>query len=118
MRLSRKKSIELCILVWTWLAKTGKRKKEDWPGWLKYYKTLKSAETHVWGFCWFCEYDERQKKKNDTTGGCFYCPLTEKFSVDGCNDNQSYFTKWVNARFPRTRKKYAGLFLKQILELK
>ncbi len=117
MRLTHKKAIELCIALWTWLAKTGKYK-QDWPGWLKYYKTLKRAEACVWGYCWFCEYDERQKKKNDEALGCSYCPFTEKFGIEGCTDKQSYFVKWQNARFPRTRKKYAGLFLKQILELK
>lgn len=101
MRLSRKKAIELCIELWTWLALTGKLKK-DWPKWKKY--KLVSPTT----YCWFCIYDEQ------FMDDCDKCPLVPKYT--GCSG--TYFANWVSARFPRTRKKYAKLFLEQLLTIK
>jgi len=94
MKLSRKKAIELCIELWEWLAKTGKRK-ENWPEWKKYGDILND--------CWFCVYVIQHKK------GCNYCPL---HCFEGCFG--TYYGKWDIAKTPRTRKKYAKLFLKQI----
>jgi len=95
MRLSRKKAIELCIELWTWLAKTG-REKEDWPRWKIY-------GDYVVNDCWFCEYSKEV--------GCSRCPLEKKFSLT-CGS--TFYGNWTRARFPRTRKKYAKLFLEQI----
>lgn len=118
MRLTRKKAIELCIELWTWLAKTGKEDKSDWPGWLKYYASVKIAGERVWGYCWFCEYDERQKEREKTLLSCSFCPLVEIFGIDGCTNKQCYFKKWERAKTPRTRKKYSKLFLNQIRSIK
>ena len=52
MRLTRKKAIELCIELWAWLAKTGKRK-WAWPEWEKYEE--------IENDCWFCEYDKKMR---------------------------------------------------------
>lgn len=98
MRLSRKRAIELCIELWTWLAETGKFKK-DWPGWKKY------TALH---YCWFCEYSE-QKADNL----CDECPL----GGDYMECNNLYFCKWKMAKTDKDRKKYAGLFLEQIRTL-
>ena len=107
MRLTRKKAIELCIEAWTWLTKTGK-KKRDWPEWEKYekYGTFSefSDEWEVESDCWFCEYDSQHQR------GCCSCPLDGDFNQ--CLD--MYYGQWDSAKTPRTRKKYAGLFLKQI----
>lgn len=107
MRLTRKKSIELCILLWSWLAKTGK-KKWEWPGWKK-YGDIKEQ-------CWFCEYAEYRESKSvkewykkDTCVD--FCPLPTY-----CGDMA--YLKWHYAKTPRTRKKYAKLFLGQIKKLK
>lgn len=108
MRLTRKKAIELCIELWTWLAKTGK-KKEDWPEWEKYCKAMSD--------CWFCEYDDQMLNlyKRKTRSSCGYCPLITS-GLGRCED--TLFNKWSNARTPRTRKKYAKLFLGQIKAIK
>ena len=116
MRLSRKKAIELCIELWEWLAKTGAESKSDWPGWQKYgYVTCN---------CWFCEYQEQQYEKykpdnkENKEGFCRYCPLT-KIKVDCMpSNNGSLYLKWKSAKTPRTRKKYAKLFLGQIMKCK
>lgn len=108
MKLSRKKAIKLCIELWTWLAKTGKLK-EDWPEWEKYGDIAEN--------CWFCEYDSQQQnyKSNFNLAGCRYCPLIKKLGLH-CRD--TYYRKWYSAKTPKTRKKYAKLFLKQIKKCK
>jgi len=97
MKLTRKKAIELCIELWTWLAKTGKYK-EDWPKWKEYGKKLHN--------CWFCAYKKM----------CSLCPYYQKYGH--CNSADTYYNKWKDAKTSRTRKKYAKLFLAQIKTLK
>ena len=33
MRLSKRKALEICIELWSWLGSTGSAYKEEWPGW-------------------------------------------------------------------------------------
>jgi len=112
MRLSWKKTKELCIELWTWCAKTGKNK-EQWPKWRKKYKGH-----YVESDCWFCEYD-RQRRLRTHKDRCYYCPFVG--SIDpvnvACVEN-SYYGKWCDAKSPAGRKKYAKLFLKQIKKCK
>jgi len=111
MKLTRKKAIELCIELWTWLAKTGKSK-YDWPGWETYGYFIEND-------CWFCEYGSRQEKRylsNKTC--CEYCPLFATFGENGCYNPECAYKKWDFAQTPRTRKKYAKLFLEQIKKCK
>ena len=106
MRLSRKKAIELCIELWTLLAKTGNE---------KWYWTECEKYGDIDNNCLFCEYDEKQKERYDSGRACKYCPLIKKLDIH-CMD--SYYCKWCNAKTPRTRKKYAKLFLEQIKQCK
>lgn len=109
MRLTRKKSIKLCISLWTWLALTGKDK-QDWPKWDEYM-----AIDYITNFCWFCHYTVL---RNNGHIKCAICPYHKKYGH--CNTNQpelTYYYKWCDAKTPRTRKKYAKLFLEQIRTL-
>jgi hypothetical protein len=109
MKLTRKKAIELGIELWTWLAETGKRKSE-WPKWDEYSKARSN--------CWFCEYDDQMLDRYKCNRqGCGYCPLVTN-GFGRCSDSLSLFEKWNAAKTPRTRKKYAKLFLGQIKTLK
>ena len=100
MRLTRKKAIDLCIELWTWLAETGKTK-EDWPEWEKYDPVMSD--------CWFCEYVNQRKNYSDR---CKSCPYNRKYGH--CYNPESYYDCWEDAETPRTRRKYAKLFLEQI----
>lgn len=103
MKLSRKKAIALCIELWEWLAKTGK-KKEDWPNWEKY--------GDIQDDCWFCEYATQRRQVNKNDGSiCIYCPYYKKI---GIKCFYSLFDDWDYAKTPLARKKYAKLFLEQI----
>ena len=116
MRLTRKKAIEVCILLWTWLAETGKRK-ENWPEWEKYNIRIAHIARH--DYCWLCYYDNHTTfKGSDRYGGgeCLYCPYYKKFGY--CNNDEEYFNCWIEAKTPHTRKKYAKLFLGQIKTLR
>jgi len=104
MKLSRKKAIQLCIELWTWLAKTGKQKVE-WPGWERFDETISSS-------CWFCHYSEQQEERYDNDDSCRYCPLTKAGSH--CMNKGSFYKMWAESKTPKTCKKYAKLFLKQI----
>lgn len=107
MKLTRKKAIELCIELWTWCMETGKQK-EDWPKWDEYGNAM--------SYCWFCEYDNQMRtqcKRNRLT--CGYCPFVTS-GLGVCRN--TYFENWANAKTPRTRKKYAKLFLAQIKTLR
>lgn len=110
MRLSRKKIIELCIMVWTWCARTGKHK-SAWPDWDKYDFWVKSD-------CWFCHFDNNTTKGKDRIlgGHCDYCPYYEKYGH--CDKTGTFYNLWDKAKTPKTRKKYAKLFLKQIKSIK
>jgi hypothetical protein len=107
MRLTRAKSIELCIELWTWLAETGK-KKEDWPEWERY--------GIICCDCWFCEYDVQRRKANKKDERmCHRCTF-------GVGSNLTCFplgyNNWVEAHTIPGCKKYAKLFLKQIEALR
>ncbi len=109
MKLTRKKAIELCIEVWTWCMETGKLK-SDYPyseKQLKYVKEDDYPESH----CWFCEYCLQHKDYN-----CKGCPLGGDPNSPECE--KLAYLKWDEARTPRTRKKYAKLFLSQIKSLR
>lgn len=108
MKLSRKKSIELCIEVWTWCAETGKPK-EEWPRWSEFNTEYNTICNH----CWFCDYDSIQLYKFRHKS-CFYCPLKSYFK---CHCSKTAYGKWAKVKTRRTRKKYAALFLAQIKEV-
>jgi len=109
MRLSRKKAIELCIELWTWLAKTGQEKWE-WPGWEIYGRDIAND-------CWFCEYTARQNNGFICGfGGDNVCLYYVKYGH--CNSKKTFYYQWDHAKTPRTRKKYAKLFLGQIKQCK
>ena len=100
MKLTEKKAIEICIELWTWLAKTGKRKSE-WDGW---------GDDCFYQDCPFCEYSSQMGDR-----GCESCPIIKSF--------QSYcvfigFGNWYNAETVLARKKYAKLFLAKLKEIK
>ena len=105
MRLTRKKAIELCIEMWEWLTETGK-KKDDYPFSEKQLKY--SSDYYPESRCWFCEYCLQHKDD-----GCKGCPL----GGNKCECQYMAYNKWNYAKTPRTRKKYAGLFLGQIKSL-
>jgi len=108
MRLSRKKAIELCIELWTWLAETGKHK-EQWPEWVKY------TGHYIESDCWFCEYD-RQRRLKTKERRCYHCLFVGSLEIS-CVKNY-YYGKWANAETPQARKEYAKLFLEQIKRIK
>ena len=105
MRLPRGKIKELCIELWMWCMETGKRK-EQWPRWGEF--------GYIHGHCWFCYYDTHTVAGDNRIGGgyCTYCPYREKFGH--CTKPGNFYDHWDKAETPRTRKKYAKLFLEQI----
>jgi hypothetical protein len=100
MKLTRKKAIELCIELWTWLAETGKQKK-DWPEWEKYH-------CHIVWHCWLCYYCKQRGGRPRKHGDCSNCPYYEVYGF--CAEDKKPYYKWTESKQKRTRKKYAKLF--------
>jgi len=100
MKLTRKKALEICIELWTWLAETG-RQKTRWEGWEKYGKMESN--------CPFCELT---KKSTDCERDC---PIGQG-EWQHCGDMG--FFDWDDATTKTQRKKYAKIFLERLLELK
>ena len=104
MRLTKNKAIQISIELWTWLAETGGSDKGDWVGWEKYGE--------IYYNCALCEYGTLV---GSIVSRCFHCPYYLKFGK--CYKEGQPFLKWGKARIPKTRKKYAALFLAQLMEL-
>ena len=115
MKLTRKKSIELTIELWEWLAKTGKRK-EDWPKWDEYEAYNYPEGSDTCACCWLCEYDLQHGLFTD--GDCIHCPYYKKYGLCFDEKKPTLYNKWENAETARTRKKYAALFLERVRTLK
>ncbi len=96
MRLSRKKAFELCIMVWTWCARTGKEK-DDWPKWEKYKKYNKPSGSATLYECWFCEYGY-QRRGESHSEKCKSCPYYKDYGF--CFDTNigpSYYKLWEDS---------------------
>lgn len=109
MRLTKKKALDISIELWERMAKTGAKHKRTWLGWKKYGKMLNN--------CPLCEYVDVDKD-GYLKNRCKECPLN--WGYIGCEDNEtSQYIKWIeDAHNPFDRKKYAGLFLEQLKEIR
>ena len=104
--MTEKKARGIAIKLWTWLAKTGKEDKTEWPGWEKYGRMEND--------CPLCEYGLRKRKVDEPI--CHYCTYMEVFG--GCMSGKTqYYVLWSEAETPEERKKYAKLFLEQLKTL-
>lgn len=100
MKLTKKKALDITIELWEWMAETGSDYKGDWHGWEKYWVMANN--------CALCECYAIQRSED---GGCGECP------IQNCEDDFAY-GKWDGAKTKPTRKKYAGLFLEQLKEIR
>ena len=111
MRLTLKKAIWISKELWTWLAETGKEKHE-WPGWGEYGKMGLD--------CPLCEYASEDRFKPT----CEPCPYHQKYKrctpllPPRNRKEKTLYWRWAGAKTPKTRKKYAALFLAQLEKLK
>ena len=105
MRLTKKKAMEICIVLWTYLEETG-NEKEDWSGWEKYGEMDMD--------CPLCEYHYQNPPKEDDKCNC---PL-DRPPFYGCCDPPSEFRNWNNVAGKADRKRFARAFLKQLKEIK
>ncbi|KKM04728.1 hypothetical protein LCGC14_1761280 [marine sediment metagenome] len=105
--MTKTEAIDRTIELWTWLAETGERHKGDWPGWKRHGGEYDLAGSD----CFLCKHSLRGQFTPHCTTYCLYC-LKFGHCVNG------YFDQWNEAGTPRTRKKYAKLFLEQVKSLK
>ena len=102
-KLTKKRALELCLELWTWLRDSPMREKEEWPGWTKHQAYLA---------CFACEY---VYKNNEDVLECSLCPLlslwtkSKKINNYLCEySSSSPYRKWKNAVSDKMRAKQAG----------
>ena len=93
-KLTKKRSIELCLELWTWLAENPGNRKRDWPEWNKYG----DADS----YCFACEYVRQHRSILQTEWSCKKCPLIalwgEHKGNDPCTQNEeSPYYLWVES---------------------
>ena len=94
MRLTKKLMWKIVIELWEWLAEDGSRIKRQWPRWEKY--------GYMEANCPFCEYYD----------ACKNCP------INYCTSTIFAFANWQHTETDIDRKKYAGLFLEQLKNIR
>lgn len=93
---TREDALLHCFDLWLWLAETGSRDKEDWPGWERNFGYLEGCSYD----CPCCGYTE---------GDCLKCPIVWS-GVDGgyggypCCQEGAEFDKWANANEEESKK--------------
>lgn len=105
MELTREKAIDISIELWTHLEETGEDElgKVLWGGWHKYGAMR--------GACALCEYDHGQE------GNCQHCPYYQRFW--SCAVSGGPYREWRQVQnSDDDRKKYAGMCLEQLKQLK
>ena len=105
VRLTSKKSVELSIELWKWLAETGKLK-VNWPGW-KDYRYMRSD-------CFMCDYSSRRCKKGHIADSCVYCPYYIHYKRTCIELGVSSYDIWYSSSCIEDRIKYAKLFLAEL----
>ena len=125
IRLTRKKALELTVLLWGWMEKNPLKKKQDWPGW-KAFNGRGYAP-----YCACCFYVDYRDSVNKYGADDSMCPLYSfwaKFSCGSednvCISESSPFTRWNAARkrnsarealkYARIIKEGATLVLKEV----
>ena len=101
MKLTKKKAIELTLKMWRDLAETGETKGD----WFREHDEYEG----IFAGCFLCAYVIQKRK------GCWVCSFHEKFGW--CDDPNTPYNEWNNGRTPKTRKKYAALFVRQLEQL-
>lgn len=106
-KLTLKRSLELCLELWSWLRDNPNvTNKLDWPKWYR-YNTVENK-------CFACEYDLLEYEKQNSLDNNFYitvcsfCPLKGLWGND-CTRNSSPYAMWCNAKTDGNRKKHAGI---------
>lgn len=88
MKLSYRKSLQICKALWTWLAANPTKHKEDWPGWKKFERGHRSFQAS----CPCCEYMYQNAKQGDET--CNLCPLIGYAWANDCMDEHGPYKQW------------------------
>ena len=107
-KLTKEKALEISKELWTYLAETGKYKRE-WPKWKEYGEMVHD--------CPLCQYASKDNFAPDCSGCAYYQRFGRCIPFHPHQTENEPFGRWVLAETPKTRKKYAKLFLKQLEQL-
>lgn len=105
MRLTKKKSLEICVELWAWLAEDRGRLKHNWPGWERNGGIYPVMEHN----CPCCDYANQRlyinKERVNQMNRCNRCPISTE--LKNCNAG-SAFQLWRDTK----NIKYAKQILK------
>jgi len=96
MKLTKRKSLELTIELWDWLAANPKRWKINWPGW----KIRGGPNPEMRHDCPCCEYDLQHEGSGYADDGCPHCPLQDYWPSGSCEPEDgsgSPWSDWIKA---------------------
>jgi len=116
-KLTKKRSIELCLELWTWLSMNPGIRKYGWPGWNEGYGYVNSD-------CFACEYTQQRLSANQNGWSCKKCPLLNLWGEyggnDPCTNNKvSPYAIWCDSGYKDTKsaKKIASYCRKLLKEM-
>lgn len=98
-KLTRREALKTLIKLWRWLARTGSRRKWEWPGW-KPYPHCNTSDSPC------CDYDYQHS--GDYCGGT--CLI--KWPGGDCCSPASPYEQWGRARTIKQRKACARKIVK------
>jgi hypothetical protein len=92
-KLTKRKALQICYELFTWLAENPGKHKKEWPGWIKY--------GYMQNNCPCCEYQIRNYIKHQCS--CIRCPLLKFWSSFekrenrvGCYPCEKFNTPWIS----------------------
>ena len=119
-KLTKKRSIELCLEMWTWLSKNPGSKKIGWPGMIK----ANDEYGYIDSECFACEYTRQYILTRQVEMSCKKCPLIKLWGKykgnTPCIDSEvSPYYHWVYSKYKDTKsaKKIASYCRKLLKEM-
>jgi len=118
-RLTELRALLICLDLWKWLAETGSRHKEDWPGWVEVWAQYGGgAEGDCFRYdCPCCEYVMREENLEGMDAGdpecSTTCPMRDWFN-GRCTSETQVFVQWFNEESTLRRSELAREMVKMI----
>ncbi len=109
-KLTKRTTLELCLVLWVWLSKHPSKEKDDWPGWENLWEMR--------SFCPCCEYAGGQSSSQCRR--CFLLKLwigKKKLSKGDnimCLECCSPYYQYNYNKSNKTKKKYALIIVEGI----
>ncbi len=99
---TEEEALQITLDLWTWLAETGARDKDEWPGWKNHDNWQGEDDCAL---CTLCNETDRSQ-------GCLLCPYWRAFGP--CGFSTGPYNRWFRARSDTGRKRNAAIIRDRI----